>query len=73
LTDAQERQILEGIPSIRIGECAALLGVSRCVVVRLANEGKLPHWRSPGGQRRFSRVLVERVAREADAQSNGGA
>jgi len=63
-----DRQTLLGIPSVRTGQCAVLLGVSRCVIIRLANEGRLPHWRSPGGQRRFPRALIEQVALELEGQ-----
>jgi|GEM_PF-3630573 len=60
--------VLKDSPCIRTGECARLFGVSRKTVRRLANQGLLPHWRSPGNQRRFDRAFCERVAAEADGQ-----
>lgn len=40
------------------GEVAALLGVSPKTVARWASSGALPHFRTPGGHRRYRRVDV---------------
>ncbi len=42
---------------------ARLLGVSLATVRRWENEGLLPCWRTPGGQRRFDRVKLEEWVR----------
>ena len=46
---------------IRIGECSRVLGTTRNVIRRLANQGKFPHSRSPGQQRLFNRAFVGQV------------
>jgi excisionase family DNA binding protein len=40
-------------------EVADLFGVTVSAVVQWANAGKLPHFRTPGGQRRFHRAEIE--------------
>ena len=51
-------------PGIRIGECSRLLQVSIRIIRRWTRQDLLPHWRSPGNQRRFSRAFIERVLEE---------
>lgn len=41
------------------GQVAELFGVVPETVAVWADEGKLPHFKTPGGQRRFRRVDVE--------------
>lgn len=55
-------------PGIGVGEAAAILGVCIGTVRNWADKGELPHWRTPGGQRRFERALIEWIAKEADKQ-----
>lgn len=40
-------------------QVAELFGVTTVTVGTWADEGKLPHFRTPGGQRRFRRADVE--------------
>ena len=54
-------------PGIRIGECSRLLQVLVNVIRRWTRQDLLPHWRSPGNQRRFSRAFIERVLEEVMA------
>lgn len=50
------------------GQVAALFGVSTGAVSKWADEGKLPSFRTPGGQRRFARADVEAfITDQADA------
>lgn len=48
------------MPSYRIGEVAALLGVSADTVRRLADDGTLRTKRTSGGQRRVDGVVLAR-------------
>ena len=48
-----------GHRSLRIGEAASLIGVSPTAVADWADKGLLPHFKTPGGQRRFRREDVE--------------
>jgi excisionase family DNA binding protein len=41
------------------GEVAAIFGVSTVTVAAWADQGRLPHFRTPGGQRRFRREDVD--------------
>lgn len=41
------------------GEVATLFNVSVETVARWADDGKLPHFKTPGGQRRYRRADVE--------------
>ena len=52
-------------PGIAIGECSRLLQVSPRVIRRWTWQGLLPHWRTVGNHRRFSRGFIERVLEEA--------
>jgi len=47
---------------------AALLGMSEDTLVKAANEGRIPCWKTPGQHRRFSRaaLLAWRDAQQAD-------
>lgn len=54
------------------GQVADLFGVSVVTVAKWADEGKLPHFKTPGGQRRFRRAdvtaaLAARVDDEPEA------
>lgn len=46
---------------VAIGEAARILGVSIDTVRRWESDGKLASTRTPGGQRRFRLVDVERL------------
>lgn len=48
------------------GEVAAMFGVSVSAVSNWADEGRLPHFRTPGGQRRFRREDVERFIKDQE-------
>jgi excisionase family DNA binding protein len=61
-----------------IGQAAAILGASPASVRRWADQGFLPSYRTPGGQRRFERSdvmrLLERMERRrarAEARESG--
>lgn len=41
------------------GNVAELFGVTVETVATWADEGKLPHFKTPGGQRRFHRADIE--------------
>jgi len=41
------------------GDVARIFGVSSVTVASWADQGLLPHFRTPGGQRRFRRADVE--------------
>ncbi len=43
------------------GEVARIFGVNVGTVTRWSDEGKLPHFKTLGGKRRFSRDDVERL------------
>lgn len=45
------------------GQVARLFGVATETVIRWADEGKLAHFRTPGGQRRYRREDVETFLR----------
>jgi excisionase family DNA binding protein len=44
---------------LTVTEAASLLGVSPSTLRRWSNAGVLPCYRTPGGQRRFSREQIE--------------
>lgn len=46
-------------PPLSSGDVAALFGVSVVTVGNWADEGKLAHFKTPGGQRRFRPADVE--------------
>jgi excisionase family DNA binding protein len=52
------------------GEVAGMFGVSVVTVGAWADQGRLPHFRTPGGQRRFWRKDVEAFTRPLE--STGG-
>src|SRR5207302_5681672 len=64
---AAESPTGEGYASIKLA--AEILGTNQKMVRSLADAGRLPHWRTTGGQRRFDvgvlRLLREELAREA--------
>ncbi|HSS11653.1 MAG TPA: helix-turn-helix domain-containing protein [Acidimicrobiales bacterium] len=41
---------------------AKILGVHPDTLARWADEGKVPYWRTPGGQRRFRREDIEALS-----------
>lgn len=41
------------------GDVAAVFGVDVTTVARWADDGRLPHFKTPGGRRRFRREDVE--------------
>jgi excisionase family DNA binding protein len=49
-------------------EAAKLLGVSLSTVRRWSDAGVLPTYRTPGGQRRYSRAEVERFVASLQEQ-----
>ncbi len=49
----------DGISWLRLGDTAALLGVSLNTLRRWSDAGKIVSYRSPGGHRRFKRSDVE--------------
>jgi excisionase family DNA binding protein len=42
-------------------EAAEVLGVHRATLTRWADEGKVPFWLTPGGQRRFRSEDIEAI------------
>ena len=53
-------------PSPYMGsQVAALFGVHVSTVVRWADEGKIPSFRTPGGQRRYPRAAIDAILRGA--------
>lgn len=42
-------------------EAAARLGVSQRSIIRWADSGRLPSWRTPGGQRRIDPADLDRL------------
>ena len=51
----------DGISWLRLGDTAALLGVSLNTLRRWSDAGKIVSYRSPGGHRRFKRSDVEKL------------
>ena len=58
--------------SLRLGEAAALLGVSPITLRRWADDGKVASQRTPGGQRRFRREDLQAVQRMEGRTSRWG-
>ena len=50
-------------PQLTTTEAAELLGVHPDTLRGWADEGKIPVWRTPGGQRRFQRSDLENMLR----------
>lgn len=48
------------------GDVAEVFGVATETVGRWADEGLLPHFKTPGGQRRFRREDVERFIKDQE-------
>lgn len=48
------------------GQVARLFGVSVTTVASWADEGLIPHFKTPGGQRRFRRADVERFIKDQE-------
>jgi excisionase family DNA binding protein len=44
----------ENIRFLNVGEASSYVGVSRASLRRWSNEGRIPVYRTPGGQRRYS-------------------
>lgn len=49
------------------GDVAAIFGVSAVTVGAWADQGLLPHFRTPGGQRRFRRSDVDAYIKKQGA------
>jgi DNA-binding transcriptional MerR regulator len=58
-------------PLFSVGQVADMLGVRRAFVRRLDTEGVVEPARSTGGQRRYSRVEVERVQQVSQMAGDG--
>lgn len=50
-------------------QVAALFSVTVTTVGKWADEGKLPYFRTPGGQRRFHPQEIERIRRSGGIDS----
>lgn len=48
---------------------AKILGVHSDTLARWADEGKVPHWRTPGGQRRFRREDIDALRSPIDVEA----
>ena len=48
------------------GQVAKLFGVSVTTVANWADEGRIPHFKTPGGQRRFRLQDVERFIKDQE-------
>ena len=53
-------------PVLTTGQVAELFGVTAQTVHAWTEAGKLPHFRTPGGQRRFRRSEVEALLEPVD-------
>jgi DNA-binding transcriptional MerR regulator len=58
-------------PLYTVGQVADMLGVQPAFLRRLDTEHVVRPVRSPGGQRRYSRVEIERVERVAELTGEG--
>ena len=56
---------------LSISEAARVLGVSLSTVRRWSDAGVLPSYRTPGGQRRYSRAEIGRVQRVSEMAGEG--
>lgn len=54
---------------IRLDEAANLLALNKVVVRRMADEGKIPHVKTPGGHRRFRLSDIHKMMGMAEAES----
>lgn len=54
-------------------EVARLFDVSPKTVARWAKDGKLPHFRTLGGHRRYKLGEIRQIIRRLDSTSGGGA
>jgi|688.fasta_scaffold51599_8 excisionase family DNA binding protein len=50
---------------MRLGQAADMLGVSNETLRRWTDEGKVPHFRLPSGERRFHVDDIEAIMRRA--------
>lgn len=57
----------QGDKPLTPAQVAHLFNVSITTVGNWADSGKIPHFRTPGGQRRFHRDDVERALKNGDA------
>jgi excisionase family DNA binding protein len=48
-------------------QAARYLGISLATIRRWADAGKIQYWRTPGGQRRFSREECDSLVARGDA------
>ncbi len=63
----------EAIPSfLNVGEAAAYLGVSAASLRKWSNQGFVPVYRTPGGQRRFVRGDLDDFLRAMRQGASGG-
>jgi DNA repair protein RadD len=63
----------EGIPRfLNVGEAAAYVGVSAASLRKWSNEGFVPVYRTPGGQRRFARGDLDEFLRTMRDGAAGG-
>jgi excisionase family DNA binding protein len=52
---------------------AKVLGVHPDTLARWADDGKVPHWRTPGNQRRFRRSVIEALRGTAAEEQQAAA
>lgn len=55
---------------IRLDEAANLLALNKVVVRRMADEGKIPHVKTPGGHRRFRLSDIHKMMGMAEAEDS---
>lgn len=49
---------------VKTPEAARILGMTETTLVKAANDGQVPCWKTPGGHRRFSRSALEALKNE---------
>jgi excisionase family DNA binding protein len=49
------------MPDLSTQAAADILGVHRLTLIRWADEGKVPFWLTPGGQRRFRSQDIDAI------------
>lgn len=53
-----------------VSEAASVLGVHNDTLRRWTDDGKVPHWLTPGGQRRYRRSDLDALRPPAPASSD---